>query len=181
MKAFLMLSVLALGGLALGCGDIEEESTNTLILAHVIDDKTKPTDPEPISCEPGAMYVCDCGNGNLGNKFCAWTGDAFGVCELCGEAGTELLDTGIYCNEHPDTANNEELVLCAPVPEACAPVACSALTNTCVIRTAIPLYGVDDDANNCAQTVCDGFGNAVSVPDPSDCVGSCDSAGACVP
>jgi hypothetical protein len=38
----------------------------------------------------------------------------------------------------------------------------------------------DDTPNDCTRLMCDGYGNAVEIPFPTDCFGKCNQLGECV-
>jgi hypothetical protein len=169
--AFAMMTVAACGGESGGPGD-----GSTPDMPPV--EKPEDSPPvEPVDCEPGARYTCACDNGNTGNKFCAWTGDAFSECMLCGSGAAYLEDTGLPCNTNPSSA--ETYVPCPVDPQKCTSLVC--FDHVCVVATSLPSAVIPDTAaDDCRQTMCDGNGNAVSVPNPDDCAGACDAAGVCV-
>lgn len=129
-----------------------------------------------ITCDPGGRYVCHCDNGNIGNKFCAWSGNEFSECTLCGPGSIPREPTTIYCNTNPK--GNEVYTPC-PHVNTCKPLTC--WDNTCVYAPAIPSALLEDESpNDCTRLMCDGYGNAIDVPDPLDCDGVCNSLGECV-
>lgn len=161
------------------CGARDEGPTD---IASIPFEDNKPPAPgpdvDPVECTPGAMYTCDCGGGNLGNKFCAWSGDAFSGCMLCGDGADYLEDTGIACDESPPPG--VEPTPCPSMPLACTGLVC--YSKSCWVTTALPRTELPDiSPNNCHTMVCDGDGNTVEVPDPSDCDQPCSFAGQCVP
>lgn len=154
------------------CGARDEGPTD---IASIPFEDNKPPAPgpdvDPVECTPGGMYTCDCGDGNQGNKFCAWSGDAFSDCMLCGNGAAYLEDTGIAC---------DELNPCQDNGDFCAPLSC--YSGTCWITTALPRAEKPDTTpDNCHTMVCDGYGNLVEIPDPTDCDQPCSFAGQCVP
>lgn len=139
----------------------------------------KPTDP--VQCAAGGWYTCDCDNGNTGLRFCAWGGDAFSECQLCGPGSVPITVPAnpLECNTNPKTWLGEKYVPC-PSNGTCMPLTC--WDHKCVLAPAIPSAKLDDEVkNDCSVTVCDGFGGAVTAPDPNDCNGSCDVFGVCIP
>lgn len=138
-------------------------------------------------CDPGGRYVCDCGNGNTGNKFCAWDGQSFSSCELCGQVASEVFVTSTPCNLDPQMFNP-----CPTIDEYCVTHSCPAVDTFCVVLscqnflctmlTALPTAMPPDViVNDCESAMCDGFGNRIPIPDPLDCNGTCDVSGVCNP
>jgi hypothetical protein len=168
--AFAMMTVGACGGESGGPG-----GGSTPDMPPV--EKPEDSPPvEPVDCEPGARYTCACDNGNTGNKFCAWTGDAFSECMLCGSGAAYLEDTGIACDMAPPAG-----VEPTPCPTMTGCVGLVCYNGSCFTATALPAtMPPDASPNDCAVVMCDGDGNGIEVPASFDCAGSCDSTGACV-
>lgn len=182
MKRLLSVAYL----LALGaCGELPPESTNQSrpdagILDASTDAADKPTDP--VQCAAGGWYTCACDNGNTGIQFCAWSGDAFSECQLCGPGSEPRVEPAnpTDCNTNPKTWLGEVYKDC-PISKTCMSWTC--WDRKCVLAPAIPSARlVDEVKNDCSVMVCDGFGNAVAAPDPSDCDGgTCNALGVCAP
>lgn len=136
-------------------------------------------------CVPGGRYVCDCPNGHTGLQFCAWDGASLGVCGLCG-TGTEVVaDSGITCGKNqpvpytcPSMADYCANNPCPDVDLFCVTLSC--YDGSCKFITAIPSAEPQDmSPNDCHTALCDGYGNLVTVPDVTDCTGTCSSSGVC--
>jgi hypothetical protein len=170
IKTALVLSMLAL----VACDARDDAEPGTA--EQLVDEEKPGPAPVVVSCVAGERYVCDCGDGNRGNKFCAWTGDAFSECMLCGVGAEYIEDTGIPCDTNP-TAGTAPV----PCPDMVGCVGLVCYDKSCHLATALPATILTDTAgDDCAQRMCDGSGNAVTVPDPRDCNGTCNDAGACV-
>ena len=66
------------------------------------------------------------------------------------------------------------------LPQAQAAGAVAAIAHAGLAAAGLPGAEVPDTAtNDCAALMCDGNGNAVSVPDPDDCSGTCNAQGVC--
>lgn len=158
-----------------GCVQAVEPTSNSTDEPAPVEEKPGPA--PTVDCDPGGMYTCDCGDGNLGNKFCAWTGNAFSECMLCGNGSDYVKNTGIACDTNPPPGVAP--TPCPALPDGCISLVC--YSKQCWETTALPrTILVDTASGDCAVRMCDGSGNAVSVPDPGDCAGACDASGSCV-
>ncbi len=123
------------------------------------------------ACDAGAMYVCQCPPetlAGLGNKWCAWDGTGFSDCMLCGVGGPQPIEG--TCSTASD---------CPGEDGPCKERACEG--GKCVLLRYQPSSAPPDTVpNDCTKLLCDGDGEAVSVPDPSDCAGACNASGACM-
>lgn len=175
MRIYPLFVGVASTALLLGCIQTDPPTTTE---EHTPPVSEKPLPVPVVDCEPGGMYVCDCGDGNLGNKFCSWTGDSFSDCMLCGNGAEYIKDTGIACDENPTTG--QPPIHCPAVPDGCTKLVC--YSKSCWEATALPRTALaDTSTEDCAVMMCDGLGNAVPVPDPLDCSGACDENGVCKP
>jgi hypothetical protein len=155
-----------------------------VVLAAPVACADSPTNPAPgagggggggggnmeAACAAGAQYVCQCSAetpGGLGNKWCDWDGLGFTDCLLCGAGGP--IPTEGSCSTAAD---------CPGEDGPCKERACEA--GACVLVRYQPGSAPPDTVpNDCKRIVCDGEGEAVSVPHAPDCAGACDATGVC--
>lgn len=135
-------------------------------------------------CESGEMYSCQCDNGsdnNHGIKYCAWDGKSFGACELCGEGPHYMGETDIECNiTPPKDSQDPPIKACPNTNGVCWGYQCDNLAKKCRQISFVEGSLIDDLLpNDCHAPVCDGDGNVVIAPMPSDCDGACDQFGNC--